>query len=335
MLKQSILVIFIVSLLLGACKDEKKKLLVDLSKIEKPNIKIKRYEKDLFSIDRVNLAEGLNSLKSKYPFFLGTNPTDTFALIQMQGYLSDPLIIEVYKDVMEKYPDVNYIEEQLSQAFHYYKFHFPDSKTPEIYTYISGLDYEAPVKYIEDSIMIIAIDMYLGKNYKYYPRVGVPQYKTQGFLKENVAVDCMKEIAKTKLPDVSQNQKLIDYMVHHGKIHFFIDAMLPELADSIKIVYTQKQMDWCNNNESRVWSYLIDQDLLYTNDLFLINKFVGDAPFTAVFTNESAPRVANWIGWRIVRKYMFMQEGIDLEKVLSPDMDGQTILNKSKFKPRK
>lgn len=334
-MNKQFLIFLLLIFLFSGCKDEKKKLLVDLSKVEKPTIKINRYEEDLFELDLVNLAEGLERLKGDYKFFLGDNPTDTLSLVQMQGYMSDPLVQDIYQDVVETYPKLEFLESELSKAFHYYRYYFPKAKIPEVYTYISGLDYEAPVKYVEDSLLIIALDMYLGEKYNYYPKVGIPQYKTQGFIKENIVVDCMKAIARSKLYDVSQNQTLIDYMVYEGKLLFFTDAMLPEVNDSLKIVYNPKQMEWSRQNESKVWSYLIDQDLLYTNDLFKINKMIGDAPFTAVFGNNSAPRIANWIGWQIVRKYMFKQEDMQLEKLFSPKLDGQTLLNKSKYKPHK
>ncbi|NOR88304.1 MAG: hypothetical protein GQ527_11915 [Bacteroidales bacterium] len=63
------------------------------------------------------------------------------------------------------------------------------------------------------------------------------------------------------------------------------------------------------------------------------NKFINDAPFTAVLGDDSAPRTGIWLGYQIVYSYMKNSE-VDLMDLLK-NTDAQQILQQSSYKPRK
>ena len=77
--------------------------------------------------------------------------------------------------------------------------------------------------------------------------------------------------------------------------------MLPDEPDEIIFGFATEEMEFCRNNELRMWQYLIEHDLLFSTEQFEITKLTDEAPFTAYFTKESPGRAANWIGFRIIR----------------------------------
>ncbi|HNW57071.1 MAG TPA: hypothetical protein PKM69_04815, partial [Bacteroidales bacterium] len=87
------------------------------------------------------------------------------------------------------------------------------------------------------------------------------------------------------------------------------------------------------NNESQMWQYLIENDLLFKTDQFMIRKLTGEAPFTSYFTNESPGKAAVWIGFRIVESYMMKNPGITLEDLMK-NTDVSGILEKAKYSPQ-
>ena len=204
---------------------------------------------------------------------------------------------------------------------------------------MSGLYYEEPIRYA-DSLLIISLDMYLGSNYKYYNDVlaaapyNIPAYVQKRFRKDYIMTDCMRAIATTVIDNSQQSEKFIDYIIYEGKILYFLDAVLPDTPDSLKIYYTPAQMDWCQKNESNIWSFIIDKKLLYSTDPSMITKFCTDGPFTAVFSRQSPSRVGIWIGWQIVRAYMENNKKISIKELFT-DQDAQGILTRSKYKPKK
>jgi uncharacterized protein YjaZ len=108
--------------------------------------------------------------------------------------------------------------------------------------------------------------------------------------------------------------------------------MLSETVDEIIFGFTPDQMKFCKNNESQMWQYLIENDLLFKSDQFTIRKLTGEAPFTSYFTNESPGRAAVWLGFRIVESYMMKNPGINIEELMK-DTDVQGILEKAKYSP--
>lgn len=308
----------------------KNKLHVDLSDVDIPDIEVKRYGMDLFSVNPDNLKNDLEALSGKYDFFLGGNIDDTLSLIQIRSYITDPYLREIFSSSIKKYPDLDDLNINLTAAFRYYKYYYPDERIPDIYTYISGLDFEFPVRLV-DTVMIIALDMYLGGDSKFYKQLGLPLYKSNFNDEHYIVPDCMKELAIAHISYDISTRSFLEQMVYYGKILYFIDAMLPDVPDKNKIKYTDEQLEWCKKNESDVWSLFIDQQLLYSKDMAVISKFINDGPFTAGLAKESPARIGHWIGWQIARAYM-KKNDFGLHELLSQH-DAQKILAESSYKP--
>ena len=130
------------------------------------------------------------------------------------------------------------------------------------------------------------------------------------------------------------NKTLLSKMIYNGKIMYYMDQILPTVPDSIKIGYTNTQIKWCNQYKSAIWAYFLDENLLYESDFMKIQKFLNPAPFTPGVgeKNDSAPRLAVWTGWQIVKQYMDNNPNVTLQQLMG-DNDAQKILNGSKYKP--
>ena len=135
-------------------------------------------------------------------------------------------------------------------------------------------------------------------------------------------------------PEPENLNSLLDRMIFNGKILYFMDAVMPKLTDSLKIGYSAKQMEWCQRFEPQIWGYFLDSNLLYESDYMKIQKYLTEAPFTPGIgeKNESSPKLAVFIGWQIVRKYVEENE-VSLQDLMQ-DTDYQKILTKSKYKPK-
>jgi hypothetical protein len=330
----TLIILFVVlSFSCNKCQHEKPRVSqIELRKEDSIKIRIHRYEKALFAVDKNNLKSGLRKIQREYHFFLAGDLNDN-DVKQIRDYLTDPLLLNLYNDCLKFYPDVKNLELQFSKAFSYIKYNFPDKKIPEVFTYVSGMDYDNPIRYA-DSVLLVALDMYYGNNYSYYRKLGQPFYRQNRFRKDYILPDCMKEIGKTMIDNSKGDKKFIDFIVYAGKLLYFLDATLPDTQDSLKIGYTSQQMAWCIKNEPNVWSFIIDRNLLYTTEPGAITKFCVDGPFTPFFSKQSPPRLGEWIGWQIVRGYMENNKNISM-KALFTNQDAQEILLKSKYKPKK
>ncbi len=329
----SLFFLFIILINSWGCKNKNSNnLTLDIPKEEAVDIKIHRYEKVLMSIDANNIRNELIKFKDEYAFFLNGNLDDTLNIIKFYNYISDPTLHEIYDNLIAEYPEVTNIEKDLSESFTYYKYYFPNNPIPKVYSYISFLDYDNRIIYL-DTVMAIALDMYLGADYKLYSSVKIPHYISRRLDSSNIVIDCMKTIAKSNLSFNPDNKTLLDNIIYLGKILYFTDAMLPKVKDELKISYTKSQIEWCNKNEEEIWAFFIKNNLLYNIDYYKTRQFFTEAPTTKGF-NNSPPRFGEWIGWQIVKAYMNENNKVTIAELLKEN-DSQKILHLSKYKPKK
>ena len=178
----------------------------------------------------------------------------------------------------------------------------------------------------------ICLELFLGKDCKFYEYLQWPLYQRARMSPNHVVPWMMKGWLETDYPlMVETESRLLDEIIHQGKIFYCLDALFPKMPDSIKIGYTAEEMHWAITHESMVWTHFVDNELLFTTEPGLKGKFINDGPFTVDLVKESPSRMGHFIGWQMVREYMETQEIIDLQLLLETPAD--EILKKSKYKP--
>jgi len=326
------ILIFLV-VLINSCSDTATRNLdIDVSKIAVPPVEIKRYEKQLFTIDKNSFKADLKKIAPEFPVFLKADLDDTLNLIRLHDFIESPLNIKLYDSVQILFPNLSGYENQLTDAFKRYKFYFPEIDLPNVFSYVSGLSYEYPVQFYAGD-MIIALDMYLGSGFGEYRRMGLPLYKIERMNKDFLVRDCINEMYfYTYLEKPGKN--VIQKMMNEGKRLYFLDAMLPGTPDNIKIGYPEQKLIWCQENESKIWAFMIENDLIFSSDMLVIRKFFTDGPYSHSFSSESPARMGEWVGWQIVRAYMNRNPEITLKQLLMEE-DAQKILSDSRYKPKR
>ena len=298
------------------------------SKVEKAveaipvEIKVERFDKLFFETP----PQDLNKLKKEFPYFFPSGNDDSVWINKMKN----PLWRELYTEVQKKYSNFEPVQKELKTLFKHIKYYFPQTKNPKVITVISEMDYNNKVIYA-DSLVIISLELYLGKDHKFYQ---FPNYLKQNFEQKQILPDVVSSFSTQKIPPVSDNN-LLEQMIYFGKQLVLKDLLLPDYKDDEKMGYTPEQVKWCQENESYMWRYLIENELLYSNDQKLNNRFINPAPFSKFYLeidNESPGSVGSWIGWQIVRSFMKNNE-VSLEELLK--MNAKEIFEKSKYKPKK
>ena len=285
-------------------------------------LKVERFDKIFFETP----PKDLEKVKTAFPFFFPAGNDDSVWLDKMQ----DPILREVHTEVQKKYADFEPVKADLELLFKHIKYYFPETKTPKVITIISEMDYTNKAIYA-DSLVIISLELYLGKNHKFYQ---FPNYIKQNFEQKQIMPDIVSSFSSRKIPSV-MDKDLLSQMIYRGKQLYLKDVLLPDYSDAEKMGYTPEQIKWCEENESYMWRYFIEKEMLYSNDQKLISRFINPAPFSKFYLeidNESPGQVGAWIGWQMVRSYM------ENNKVPVADLlktDAKEIFSKSKYKPKK
>lgn len=154
------------------------------SKAELPDVPVRfqRFEQDLFRFSK-KLTQDTLKMYQKYGSFFDLYTSQVIRIgnkhlplfrENLLGFIQDPDIRSVKAETDRLFSNADTIKSEISTAFNRYHKAFPDSVIPAVSTLISGFNYNVVVS---DSNLAIGLDMYLGKNCKFYELLSLPKYK--------------------------------------------------------------------------------------------------------------------------------------------------------------
>ncbi len=330
------------AMIFGACSRTKK---VDVSNIPL-DVKVERFDHDFDLLKTKPLTPQVAQLQKKYGVFY----TDFIERILKLGSTADTSYYKNLRDVFAgqayndlkhdadaAYPNMDKQNTELTDAFRRIKYYFPQKELPKVYAYISGFQAQTS---IGDGYFAIGLDLFLGANSRFYQSQALveafPLYISRRFTPDYITPRVIEGIAREDMfPEPDSNTTLLSKMIYNGKIMYFMDQTLPDFADSTKIGFTGKQTKWCHDYKGNIWRYFLEENLLYETDYQKIQKYLNEAPFTPGLgeDNDSAPKLAVWTGWQIVKQYMDKHPDVTLPQLMA-DNNPQKILNESKYRPK-
>lgn len=321
--------------LLSECKQDNR-LNIELE-ANQPELVWNRLDSSMFSSNEPSI-EAINTWRSGsagfFPIYLNrilklpvTN--DTVLSQSIKDFVTDADLVAIHRDTKQTFAHLSSTQALLNEGFAHYHHYFPNKKIPIITTFISGFNLTIAST---DSVLGIGLDMYLGKDYKFYHELSFPNYKTARMQAAYIPYDAMKGWGQTEFEPKEELQDFLSNMVFNGKVLYFLDAMFPNGADSLKIGYTQTQLEFCKKNEPKIWAAFIEQKVLFSSVYREYSKYLSDGPTTNGFPRETPGMIGTFIGWQIVRKYMNENPSVTLPQLMQ-EMDANKILTKSKYKP--
>lgn len=322
-------------ILLGSCGGSKKP---DISNIN-VDIKFIRFDEEVQNLKKDSVSwQSIQALEKKYPQFTNAyfaelcrvaNLKDSSAAVYIKAFLFDKDINELHNNVSKEFADLEWFKKEVIQAFKYYKYYLPKRIIPNVLTYNFGFN---NIVVAFDSTMCISLDQYMGKESKYYAHL--PDYIKYRKEKPYMVGDLLRGWISAEFDSGQPRLDMLDEMIYHGKTMYLLKKILPDTQDSILFGYTTNQTKFCNQNEFMMWSFFLEKKLLYTKDFKVVNKYCGEAPFSAGMPDESPGRTGIWLGWKIVTAFMKNNKDITIEQLMLNNNSKQ-ILNSSRYKPKK
>ena len=173
----------------------------------------------------------------------------------------------------------------------------------------------------------------MGEKSEYYD--GIDNYVKKDMNPENVITRVSENIAADFVPVTPDQNKFLDKIVNQGKLLILQDAFLPKTPDQYKIGYSKEQQSWAISNEENIWNYFVENDLLFSDDSNLNERFLNKGPFSKFYTEidqKSSPRIGTFIGWQICRKYLAEHPEVTLQQFLQKN--ATEIFNNCDYKPK-
>jgi len=321
--KISLSCLLVSSFFVWGCGDSKTKLDHEVEQIPM-EVTVVRFDQEFYT----GKDEDFQQLKAKYPYMFPAGVADADWLEKKQ----DTIFKELYEEVNKSYADLKSLPEELKHLFQYIKYYYPEeSDHKKIITVLSEVDVAAKAIYA-DTLALVSLDTYLGKDHHFYK--SFPNYTHLTFESSQILPDMAESFIVQKLPK-TMDRTFLGAMIQKGKLVYAKELLLPKLPKENLMTYSKEQLDWCLENESQVWRYFIDNQLLFDTDVKLSARFIDPAPFSKFYLDidgESPGRVGVWLGWQIVRSFM-ENNNVTLQELFA--MNAKDIFEKSKYKPKK
>lgn len=319
-----------------SCRNSKK--IPDVSNI-KINLETERFERSFFALDSTDLNRSLKALAVKYPGFTQDFLFNILGTVPDSAYKDVPFFLHTYKSLADasasKFADFKPVEQQVKRGLQFVHYYFPDYKLPhKLVTFIGPINSYGNI--ITKDALAVGLQLYMGRTYPLYlgeeGQALYPAFVSRRFEPEYIAVNCIKNIIDDMYPEKRNDKSLVEQMVESGKRLYILDRLLPELPDTLKTGYTKMQLDDCYRNEQQIWSFFVQNDLLFNSDPNVIRDYLADGPNTTALGQASPGNIGQFTGLQIVNKWMGKHEKLSLDALMRTP--AKQVFDEAKYKPK-
>lgn len=242
--------------------------------------------------------------------FLGQDSGVTDAMVagMMYRFVADSYGQDLLDTIQQALPSGSFDPSAaLTPLFKRYRYYFPDRSIPEIVTFVDGYPPTAQAGFdqlvVTPTYLGIGVHYLMGGKFPYYPP-DLPKYVRRRFNPAHLPALVAHRLADIAVPApaLDENPVLLDYIIQEGLQMHFVDKVLgPDISDTIKMYYTAEQLEWAQFYEGKAYLDLLPH--LYEIDYEQVRRYVEDSPFTSQLNRKSAPRLGQFLGWKIVQAY--------------------------------
>ena len=341
------LIILLVTAVLSFCGCKPGKNIPDVSNI-KADVNLLRFEQDFFEMDTLHLNESLNQLSQKYPVFLGDFmgnilglPQSDSALPALKSFIAT--YQPVYQITQKQFANFIPYKKEIENALRFTKYYFPAYKLPEnVITFIGPMDalFSGSTASYGDVMTqegpAIGLQLHLGKDNTAY-QTGMENgmiyaYQVRRFVPETIPVNVMKNVVDDLFPYNAGSRPLIEQMIEKGKRLYVLDLLMPETSDTLKIGYTQDQLNLCNEHEADIWNFFVKNNLVFSIEPSINKEYIEDGPKTQVLGEGVPGYLGLYVGWQIVKSWMAKNDTSSLQQLMQKD--ARALFNEAGYKPR-
>ncbi|ASB48089.1 gliding motility lipoprotein GldB [Alkalitalea saponilacus] len=296
------------------------------------------FYEDLFSINPDSFHLELDRLKKTYGKYLEAyslgvigagHPDDSDYVENMRFFLDYEPNQEVLDTVRHVFHDKDALKRELTKAFQYYLYYFPDEPVPDIYLHISGFNQNMVV---DSTWLSISVEQYLGADCIFYEWLSVPMYLRRTKATEKVVPDVMKAIAMSRYLYNDSIDDLANQMIYNGKLLWFVKHMVPDIPDTLLFDFSKEEMAWVKGFEKDMWAVVVEQKHLFSTDRMTLQRYIGKSPFTFFFGQDSPGRTGHYIGYRIIQSFMRRNPDVTLRELMEMD-NGHEIFAAARYRP--
>lgn len=185
-----------------------------------------------------------------------------------------------------------------------------------------------------DSVMLVALNHYLGADYPGYSHW--PVYMRLGKSPENMPYDIAEALVATSYPysATGDDNTLLAAMLYQGALAHARRSLVREGRPGTALGYDDLRMKKLHEEEGAIWRSLVENKLLYTTSEREIDRMTAPSPYVMIAGTQWPSRAGRYIGYRIVESYLSNNPDTPLSFFLSPDFYlSSDVLQRARYNP--
>lgn len=168
-----------------------------------------------------------------------------------------------------------------------------------------------------DSVMLIALNHYLGAAYAGY--AGMPVYRRASKTPGRLPVDIAEALLGTQYPYVqAQDATVLSRLLYEGA-QAVLRMRVVGCSAAEALGYSDEQYALLCEHEAELWQMLVARNLLYSTLPSDASRLVDPAPSTAILAQQAPGRAGRFIGYRIIESYLASHPSVSAVGLLSPE----------------
>lgn len=260
------------------------------------------------------------------------------ALFKLSGYgeLNDSSLavysgspsIKLHTEILDKFfSDISDVEAGLGKMFGRMERICPEIIIPKVYAIISPFNQSV---FTVDTLLYIGVNHYLGLGYKPYDYF--PEFIRRTKVRERIVPDVAETLIRKyyEYKPSGDYPTLLSRLLYEGAI---VDAVMRLTGQTEREVlgYDEKEMEWLEDNEKKIWETLMTRKMLYSTDETLAMRLISPSASTSVLNVDAPGRAGRYVGYRIVREYL-KHNDVAPDRLLTPQFyDSPKALRESRY----
>ena len=242
-----------------------------------------------------------------------------------KSFYAQDYVKAVEKEIALAFSNLDAENKRLILSFKRLKSLFPKMELPKEIIF-TNTNFGGNV-YLGNGKLIIGLERYLEayKNEieKILPPNEFPLWMQKGFNKKFMNRDIiMSSILFNQTIPVSSSEFLIEKIIDWGKVCVLTEMALrienKDILPEIVLRWTKDECFWATTNEKAFWNHLSKNNMLFSRSE-KTNAFVlNNGPYPLGFSEKSPDRMGQYLGWKMVRNYIF-NEKISLSEMIHLD----------------
>lgn len=168
-----------------------------------------------------------------------------------------------------------------------------------------------------DSVMLIALNHYLGADYPGY--AGFEAYRRYEKTPAAMPYDLAASLAATTYPmTMTEPPTLLNWMLYEGALVETRMRLVPDASLAMAMGIDDSSLKLLQDNTKDIWREMAAMRLIYDTDPLTIDRYLGASPSTPLLQGRAPGRTGRYIGYCIVKAWLSRHPDTPLSHLLQP-----------------